>query len=831
MTQRKFFGVSLFALVLAMPAGALAQDVAAQNGADANAGGIAEIIVTAQKRVENVQDVPIAISAFGGAALAERQIGDVAAIGNITPNVNLDAGTPFAGSTAVLGAFIRGIGQNDFAVNVDPGVGVYLDGIYLARTIGANFDLPDVERVEILKGPQGTLFGRNTIGGAISVVTRDPRKDFGVEGTITTGRFNRLDASAIVDVPLSDTLLSSVTFSVKNRDGYARRLAYNSATPFVTDDYNAFREVAYSTSEREGGESLRSGRLKLKWDASPAVTVRLSGDYTRTSESALPTAVLGVRAAPGSLAGLYNLCISTPSSVIGVIGLGAVCGEGGTSYNPERQQPLAGVNVDADPSNNRLPFDDRWVTTDPDKNFATGNSFSRLTNWGLNATIDWDIADSLSLRSITGYRDVAFSAGIDADNSPMTILHISNAVEQQQFSQELQLIGNALDKTLNYVLGAYYFRETASEVGYANIASSAGLQVEGPVDVETENYAVFGQVDWRPADIIGITIGGRYTHENKQFEAGQTDINGFTYKISGCLPIDNICRTILGFPDPGNPLRFYPPEVQRKSFSNFSPKVGVQLYPTDDVMAYASYGVGYKTGGWSTRLAAPFAVAPDFDEEEAKTWEAGIKATLLDRRLQANLAVFTTDYSGIQMLFQRGASPITENAGRGRIKGFELEVVVAPTSFLRINASVGHLDARFTEVLAPALSASNPDQAGLSAGSPLSKVPRWKFNVTPRIELPLANGASVTALVDYSRISSVWNDTQRTYLLRRPAIDVLAANITYRAPEGQWSLSVGGTNLVNQRYVVNGVAQLAGGLIYGSYNRPREWYAKFGFKF
>lgn len=812
----------------------LGATVSAQEASDPPASSdskLETIVVTAQKREENVQDVPIAISAFAGESLAERQISDVSAIGNITPNVNLDAGTPFSGSPAVLGAFIRGIGQNDFAVNVDPGVGVYVDGVYLARTVGANFDLPDVERVEILKGPQGTLFGRNTIGGAINVVTRDPQDEFGVHGDATLGRFERLDADATIDVPLTDTLKSMVTVGVRTRDGYARRIPYTQAAPFATDSYTSFNEVGYHTADREGDEDMRTARVKFKWDTSSA-TVRLGADYTRVDQSAVPTAVLGVRAGPNSLAGLYNFCIGTPTDIIGFAGLEAVCGAGGTPLNPgSRQPPLAGLNFDGDPSNDRLPFDDRWVTTDIDKSHATGNSFSELENWGVSGTVDVDLTSSLTLRSITGYRDLDFSAGIDADNSPLAILHISNSVQQHQFSQEMQLIGNLPDSRVNYVVGAYYFDETADEDGIANIASTAGLQVDGPVHVKTENYAFFGQIDWRISDLVGVTVGGRYTNEDKRFEAAQTDLNGFLYKVSNCLTFGEPCTSLLGFPDPSDPLRFYPPGIQHKKFDDFSPKAGVQLHPTDDLMVYASYSVGYKSGGWSTRLESPFPTAPDFDEETATTWEAGVKSQLFDQRLQANLAVFTTAYEDMQLLFQRGASPIIENAGEARIRGFELEIVAALADPFRISASAGHLDAELTSVLAPAVSPPNPDQAGLDRGAPLPKVPRWKFNVSPRLELPVGNGGNIVLLADYSYLTSMWNDAQRTYLLKRPATDILSASFTYNEPNERWNISVGGTNLTGDRYVVNGLGQLAGGVIYGSYNRPREWYAKFGFNF
>jgi iron complex outermembrane receptor protein len=171
-----------------------------------SSGGIEQIVVTAQKRAENVQDVPIAISAFTAGALQERAVTSVASLSNIAPNVTLDAGTPFSGSSQVLAAYIRGIGANDFAFNIDPGVGIYLDGVYLARSVGANQDLPDVDRVEVLKGPQGTLFGRNTIGGAISIVTHDPGDQFRFVGSVTTGSYSLINVKGTVDVPIAEGL-------------------------------------------------------------------------------------------------------------------------------------------------------------------------------------------------------------------------------------------------------------------------------------------------------------------------------------------------------------------------------------------------------------------------------------------------------------------------------------------------------------------------------------------------------------------------------------------------------------------------------------------------
>jgi len=229
---------------MAMPVGA--QEAAATSAANEGTdGGIQEIIVTAQKRAENVQDVPISISAFGGAALTERAVLSVAELSGLAPNVNLDGGTPFSGSASILSATIRGIGSDDFAFNIDPGVGIYLDGVYLARTVGANQDLPDVERIEVLKGPQGTLFGRNTIGGAISIVTHNPGDKFAVAGDVTAGSYGLVRVRGTIDVPLTDSLSSSITFSSTNRKGFLKRIPFNDQRALNSDPYRSFTNAGF----------------------------------------------------------------------------------------------------------------------------------------------------------------------------------------------------------------------------------------------------------------------------------------------------------------------------------------------------------------------------------------------------------------------------------------------------------------------------------------------------------------------------------------------------------------------------------------------------------
>jgi iron complex outermembrane receptor protein len=312
---------------LTMPALAWSQAAApATEGAT-----LEEITVTAQKRTQNVQDVPIAITAFSEESLRAKGITDLHGLSALIPNVNLDQGSPFSGSNSVLSASIRGIGQDDFAFNLDPGVGVYVDGVYFARTVGANQNLMDVDHIEVLKGPQGTLFGRNTIGGAISIVTRTPGDEFGVQGQVTGGSYNRRDVSVMADIPLAANVLSTVTFSSRDQDGYQRRIPYPSPTPYVTDPVGAFHNSGTETFDTQGGTNEQVIRAKVVWRASDAVTATVTGDWTHTNQPSTASTVLEtVTTGPQAVFGaFYNACLlgQAPGNALvcgprGVVGTG-----------------------------------------------------------------------------------------------------------------------------------------------------------------------------------------------------------------------------------------------------------------------------------------------------------------------------------------------------------------------------------------------------------------------------------------------------------------------------------------------------------------------------
>ncbi|WP_206243494.1 TonB-dependent receptor [Novosphingobium terrae] len=790
-------------------------------------GAIADIVVTAQKRSESSQNVPIAISAFTADALKENAVSDVAGLSALATNVTLDASTPFSGSTAVLGASIRGIGEADFAFNIDPAVGVYLDGVYLARSIGANQELLDVERIEVLKGPQGTLFGRNTIGGAISIVTHDPGPRMRFTADLTTGSYARLQARGTVDLPITDRLFSSLSFGVLNRQGYQKRIPYPGAV--TIDPATSFASAGYGTGDgRQGGDNSFSLRGKLKWLPGPGLKATLSADYTHVDQDAVPNTVLQTTENyPNGVAGAYNACIGLPPAVLTGIGLGPLCGarSGAAGYNA-----LPGLSAT---SAGRLSWDGRWVnaTGNIDTTYASGLNFSQLNQGGAALTLEGDLGPHMRLKSISSLRGMHFAAGTDQSGSPVQLLVLSFTIDQRQLSQELHWSGDLLDGKLTYMLGAYAFRETGRLHDYVNFGEGL-LQVDGPGHIATTNYATYGQIDYRPSPLIGLTLGGRFTHEDKSYRGYQTDDNGLTYKLANCAPAapNAACAAALGFPDPSQPLLYYPATPGSQRFDNFSPKVGVQIHPMADVMFYGSWSRGYETGSWTTRLSAPLKVAPTFGPEHAETFELGLKSSWLGRRLQVNVTGFTTRYRDIQLTFQEGLSPTIQNAGDARINGAELETIAAPARGLTLLAALSYLDAFYTSVLPGAQVAPSILQQGVYAGAALPKAPHWKISLSPRYETPVGQG-KLLLQGSFTHTTSMRNDTEGTYTLNRAAADLLNASVTWKAPGGRHEVTLGGTNLTNSRYLVIGGASPTAGLVFGTYNRPAEWYARFGLTF
>jgi iron complex outermembrane recepter protein len=778
-----------------------------------NEGGLAEITVTAQKRDQNIQDVPIDMVALSGQMLQNRSVTSVVQLANYTPSVQLSDSSQIVGSSQSLSAFIRGIGQDDFSAGFEPGVGTYVDGVYLARTIGANVNLLDVERVEILKGPQGTLFGRNTIGGAISVVTRDPAPTAGVTAELTGGRFDRYGGRFIADLPISDALRSSIAVSASSISGFEKRIPFPGALSYASDHVSAFAGLGIvpgdSAHSTLGGSDDVNVRGKLLWIAAEWLRVTLIADYGHSSGSTQPYTLIAVSTAPGTLSGLYNTCINTPVATLAANGLGAVCGP---RLGPGTA--LAGVNLDGNPANNRLPYDSRYITGNFDTTYGAGNNYSQLENWGLASTIVYDLSEHLALKSITAFRRQDWNVGTDPDGSPIIMFEPNVLQDEHQISQEFQLTGDAIADRFQWLFGAYYLSEDATE--QQNPILAAGMfPIYNPTALQTESGASFTHLNFKLTDQWQITAGGRYTKEKKWVATNQQDLNLFLLKLG--VPAS-------AYPNPSNLTQLLPIAQQERSFDNFSPHLGLEYHPAEDMMLYASFSKGYKSGGWTTRASFPERIVPAFNPETAGTYEFGLKSQFLDHRLQADLAAFTTQYRAIQLLIQEGVSPTFVNAGDARIKGFEIDTEEAITDTLHLTASAGYVDAFYTSIQDPT--------GVITLESSLPKVAKWTAHVGADYRAYLPRSDSVTLRGDYTFKSHVANDADNTPQLFAPGISLVDLSATYQPSHGNWSFVAGGTNITNRRYLVNGETQLGGaGMIFGVSNRPAEWYVTARSKF
>jgi iron complex outermembrane recepter protein len=334
-------------------------------------------------------------------------------------------------------------------------------------------------------------------------------------------------------------------------------------------------------------------------------------------------------------------------------------------------------------------------------------------------------------------------------------------------------------------------------------------------------------------------VGGRFSADRKLFTGGQQDLNEFFYKISGCYPynapanahlspsIPNgvTCQQALGFPNPDNPYQVYPIGQNHQDFNEFTPTAGLQYHFRDDLMGYVSYARGFKTGGWTTRLTAPLppgSPAQAFGPETDNTYEMGLKSEWLDRQLIVNAAAFYSLYDGIQLTYQISTSPVTQNAGNAEIKGLELEMQSRLGEHFSLNGSVGYMDAKYTEISVGAAS---------TTGSELPKTPRLKVSISPDLHTALGNKSTLRFGVDFTHTSEMFNDVQNTPLLARPKVDMFNASAGLISPDGRLTFTVGGTNLSDKRYITTGQPQIAGGVIFGTYNPPREWYATVGMKY
>ncbi len=737
-----------------------------------------EIVVTARRRAESLQDTPIAVSAFSGRDLEQKSLNNLMDIAGFAPNVSVSAGASSGGGSNSSSIYIRGVGQTEFLATSDPGVGIYVDGIYLPRSVGSVLDLLDLERVEVLRGPQGTLFGKNTIGGAINVVSTRPGETLGGYGEVTVGRFNRRDFRGSMDVPLIDgTLFARASVLAKRRDGHVsiRDFDIPTATPG--------REIDTGMDEDKLG-----ARLALRWLPSADVSVDLVGDYTKGREKSIPMKLLAYTGGGQGLGDLWN----------GLVGIPA-----GT------------------------PMSTDFITGSEDVSYGPSNNVSDIDQWGLALTIEWDMGWA-TLKSITGARGFDATFGRDGDGTPIVWGHTLNDQEQDQISQEFQLSGMSFNNRLQWLAGVFYFEEKNTDrnevlalPGLYDALEGLPAQIDGnpcgsmtapgcpgnPINalldieldvfnrIEGESWAVFGQATYDLTEKWRVTAGLRYTYETKDYELEHRRMASGTFAVPYTKVDDD--------------------------WSAFTPMVSTDYQLSESMMVYASVSRGFKSGGFNGRPLDGVASVQSFDPEYVLSYEVGMKSEFMERRVRVNAAAFYSDYSDMQFTANvfnpdtGGLVQTIDNVGEATISGAELEVMAVPGAGLELMLAAGYTHFDITDL--------DADVPGVTKSSKQPRTPRWTLSAGAAYSWNWGNG-EFTLRGDWAFESGSYADIQNTAELERQSHGIFNARLQYELPASGWEFALFGTNLTDKRYLVNGLSTLDSfGHVEGYYNRPREW--------
>lgn len=765
-SYRSVAGASLasIALSLALAVPAHAQD--GQSGND-NGSGLGEIVVTAQFRETNVQDTPIAITAVNADMLERRSQTTVDQVANQSPNVTLKAQSGVWGPS--ISASIRGVGgQIDPNPAFSPGVGMYIDDVFYTSTVGAVFDLLDLDRVEILRGPQGTNAGANSIGGAVKLYSRKPDGSGGF-AQVTYGSRNRIELRAAGDFALvPDTVFVRVSGASKSQDGHVKRIDYECAHP--GSGLPSFATNGDCQLDTLGGVNYNAFRAALRVVPSDRFEINISADVTRdTSEIGAYVMSRSNNASPNvSLNGVPYDSRFTPSD----------------PYVNYASFYMPGGLIDG--------VQTRTLTADPDNDYL---------GWGTAGTIDWEVAEGLKLKSITAYRHFRAKWAGDVDGSPLPLGLDLEDVENSQFSQELRLFGDLAGGAVEYTLGGYYLKRTGHyQPRQYFVYNGPTYDIVSDDHISNESLAGYANVVWHVVDGLNLTGGVRYTHEKKSFAYGR--------------------YTPEGDPAPGG-LDTLNGLVSKYNDGRWDWSISADYKFTDDVMAYGSVSTGYRSGGITPRPFAPEQALP-FGPESVVNYEVGLKSTLFDRKLRLNLAAFYNDLKDVQFtlltcpeISSFPSCAVVANAGDARVKGVEAEATAEPVPGFLIDGSVSYLDFEYTKV--------NP-AAGNIQVRPYS--PEWKWSIGAQYEIDMGDAGSLTPRVDASYMSEVYSSNTIRETARLPGYTVANARLTWKSVEKDWEVALEVTNLTDKLYYTSN-ADLSFipsiGFAWNSPGRPREW--------
>lgn len=744
-----------------------------------------EVIVTARKREENLQSTPVAISAFTEKELEYRQIESTDELGDVTPNLTFDSGSPSSGSSSAAQIFIRGIGQTDFTPVTDPGVGLYIDGVYMARSVGNVLDFLDVQRIEILRGPQGTLFGRNTIGGAVAIHSKRPSEERSASLKVQVGNDDMFFVTVKANAPITDELAANFAAASRDRDGYVTRT--HDGVKTGDDDSLAFR-----------GSVL--------WNPSDDFELYLAADATRIRENGAPTVSAGVN--DRQAFGTFGNALLESCTVVNINPNFGVAGP--PSFPPP------GVGAGGAPG---CVGANSFIG--PYTSEGTFPVKSDLDIWGVSAEITWNAADWVSVKSISAYREMEMESSRDGDNTAANIFATQDFYDHHQISQELQFSGALMDSRMRWLFGLYYFQEDGSNVNpvFLPVGSirSGGLY-------DNESQAAFFQSTFDLTQQLAFTFGARYTEDTKRFQPNQTSLGdssasglfgptwpnfvGFYLAATGPIPAGN---------------RLLPFTEFKRKFDDTNVLLNLAYQWTDDVLVYASYSEGFKSGGFDQRFTVFTEVPSSFEPESADTYEIGLKTDMFDHHVRLNVALFHTDYEDLQIIIRESFNPITFNGGKATIKGGELELTWVPTDRWYLTAAVGYIDAGYDELDPSVTEGSNATPIFLT--NKLVNTPEWSAALGAAYTMDLGDWATLTPRVDWSFHDEQYNDAINDPHLFQEDYTLLNAAITLQTNDGRWESILAFRNITDEEYLITGNSSFGTAASYADnlYGRPAEW--------
>jgi iron complex outermembrane receptor protein len=809
-------------------------------------GALEEIIVTAEFREANVQDTPIAITAVSADMLEARSQTNVFEIANQAPNVTLKPGGAAIGPAMI--AFIRGIGQTDFNYALEPGVGVYIDDIYYPTLTGSLVDLMDLDRVEVLRGPQGTLAGKNSIGGAIKLFSKPAAGDGTGSVQATYGSYNRIDVRGTGDFTvLPDQLYARIAAVSKHRDGYVKRLDYGCVHP--TSNVPTFSVSKLSDCEvgTEGGQAYSAGRLSLRWIASDSVEVNLSGDITNEDSEAIPSVLIAVNetlTGPGGATGPFVPPIAplggpipgypnTNYPLFGFNGTYIIGKNGSPVYLTDAFVPYGASRGDPIVNNGFVNYGTYMDPHPRDTN--THQEFSpsairpqtTLDHWGIQATLDWEINDQYSLKWISSYREYDASFSQDEDRSPINSQFLLQLLEHDQWSQEVRLNGTVFDDKLDFTVGGFWFEQDGTLEANVNLYYVQFNFIHGPDPTPSSNHAGFAHATWHINDQANLSAGIRYSDDEKTY-------THFRRNPDGTLPQDatptNPATTCIGPPhniaNPPNCALFglYNADATWAD-DRWDWRVALDYSWTDDFMTYVQVATGYKGGGINPR---PFILAQllPFESETLLTYEGGFKSELFDNRMRLNGTIFYNDYSDIIMTLNPcflatpdptdgpGPCALPINAGTAEVLGLEFETEWHPIDNAIIDASISYLDFEYEETVAP---------VDISHVPPYT--PELKWSIGGQYTWGIGDLGSLTARIDASSTSAIHIAPVNTIYNKIDGYLLSTARLMWSSADETWDAALEITNLTDEYYYLTLFDQYlsGGGTLAGQPGPPRQY--------